>query len=192
MIMAPRSASATPARILIAEDHLESATSLGRLLGLFGYDVAIATNGIDALSTALDFAPAAALIDLTLPDLDGCDVARAMRALTVTRNCRLIAMTGWSGEEHRERARAAGFDVHLVKPVSVELLLRAIVGSSANTTDVPRTATLPMGFAAGSHANSVDVESGRRHSGDAPRDKCSRTAADVHGPAVLGNVRKVR
>jgi CheY-like chemotaxis protein len=192
MIGLPRSSTDATTRVLITEDHIESARSLSRLLGLFGFDVAIATNGLDAVSTAIDFAPAAAVIDLTLPDRDGCDVARALRALPATRTCRLIAMTGWSGEEHRERCRAAGFDAHLVKPVSVELLLRAILGSSANTTDLLRMARLPMAFAAGSDANSEDVGSGRRHAGDAPRDRCSRTAAEIHGPAVLDDVRKVR
>ena len=81
-------------RVLIAEDHVDSARGIGRLLRLYGYEVTIVTDGRDAVRAATWFAPHAALIDLTLPGLDGFDVARQLRALTVTSTCRLIAMTG--------------------------------------------------------------------------------------------------
>jgi CheY-like chemotaxis protein len=113
-------------RVLIAEDHVESATGIGRLLRLYGYDVTIATDGRDAVRAATRFVPQAALIDLTLPVLDGFDVARQLRALTATRSCRLIAMTGWTADEYADRVRDAGFDEHLVKPISVHALLHAL------------------------------------------------------------------
>lgn len=113
-------------RVLIAEDHIDSATGIGRLLRLYGYDVTIATDGRDAVRAATRFVPQAALIDLTLPVLDGFDVARQLRALTATRSCRLIAMTGWTADEYADRVRDAGFDEHLVKPISVDALLHAL------------------------------------------------------------------
>jgi CheY-like chemotaxis protein len=113
-------------RVLIAEDHVDSATGIGRLLRLYGYEVTIVTDGRDAVRAATRFAPQAALIDLTLPGLDGFDVARQMRALAATRACRLIAMTGWTADEYADRARAAGFDEHLVKPISLDALLQAL------------------------------------------------------------------
>ena len=112
-------------RVLIAEDHVDSATGIGRLLRLYGYDVTIATDGRDAVRAATRFVPQAALIDLTLPVLDGFD-ARQLRALTATRSCRLIAMTGWTADEYADRVRDAGFDEHLVKPISVDALLHAL------------------------------------------------------------------
>jgi CheY-like chemotaxis protein len=72
------------------------------------------------------FVPHAALIDITLPGLDGFDVATQLRALTTTRDCRLIAMTGWTADEYVDRGRAAGFDEHLVKPISADALLHAL------------------------------------------------------------------
>jgi len=123
-------------RVLIVEDHIDSATGLGRLLRLFGCEVAIVANGRDALRTATQFAPHAALIDLTLPGLDGFDVARQLRALTATRNCHLIAMTGWTAEDYIDRARAAGFDAHLEKPIPSETLIHALspIGATSGTS----------------------------------------------------------
>ncbi|HXT14777.1 MAG TPA: response regulator [Gemmatimonadaceae bacterium] len=121
-------------RVLIAEDHVDSATSIGRLLRLFGYEVAIATNGEDAVRVAGWFAPAAALIDLTLPVLDGFGVARALRENVATRDCRLVAMTGWTADEYAARTRDAGFDSHLVKPIAVEALINALSPAVPSTS----------------------------------------------------------
>ena len=121
-------------RVLIAEDHVDSATGIGRLLRLHGYEVAIVTDGRDAVRAATRFAPQAALIDLTLPGLDGFDVAKQLRGIAATRACRLIAMTGWTADEYADRARAAGFDEHLVKPISLDALLQALAMIPATPT----------------------------------------------------------
>jgi CheY-like chemotaxis protein len=113
-------------RVLLVEDHLASATSLSRLLRLFGYRVRVERDGLAAVSAAVRFAPFAALIDLTLPSLDGFGVAERLRSAPVTRDALLIAMTGWATEEHQTRAREAGFDKHLVKPISVDILMDAL------------------------------------------------------------------
>jgi CheY-like chemotaxis protein len=113
-------------RVLLVEDHLESAASMERLLQLFGYEVRVETNGLAAVEAAPGFAPFAALIDLTLPLLDGFAVAERLRTIPETRDALLIAMTGWATDEHAQRARAAGFDLHLVKPLSVDLLVSAL------------------------------------------------------------------
>jgi len=113
-------------RVLLVEDHLESAASMERLLQLFGYEVRVETNGLAAVEVAPQFAPFSALIDLSLPLLDGFGVAARLRALPETRDALLIAMTGWATEEHERRARAAGFNKHLVKPLSVDMLVGAL------------------------------------------------------------------
>jgi CheY-like chemotaxis protein len=112
--------------VLLVEDHLESARGMARLLRLFGYRVRVETDGIAALRAAPRFAPFAALIDLTLPTIDGFAVAERLRAMPEMRDVLLIAMTGWATEEHARRARAAGFDKHLVKPLSVDVLVAAL------------------------------------------------------------------
>jgi CheY-like chemotaxis protein len=115
-------------RVMLVDDHVDSLVSVGRLLRVLGYDVRTERDGLKALSCAVEFRPDAALIDLSLPGLDGCGVARRMRALDATRNTRLIAMTGWAGRESEWRTREAGFDLHLVKPLSVDVLTNALSG----------------------------------------------------------------
>jgi CheY-like chemotaxis protein len=116
-------------RVMLVDDHFDSVVSVGRLLRLLGYDVRAALDGLRALSCAEEFRPEAALIDLSLPGLDGFSVARRMRSLDATRDTRLIAMTGWATKECAWRSREAGFDLHLVKPVSVETLSEALSGA---------------------------------------------------------------
>jgi CheY-like chemotaxis protein len=113
-------------RVLVVEDHLESATSICRLLRLFGYRVRVETDGLRAVEAARRFAPFAALIDLTLPTIDGFGVAERLRSSPPTRDTLLVAMTGWATEEHYRRAMIAGFDKHLVKPISVDVLVDAL------------------------------------------------------------------
>ena len=116
-------------RVMLVEDHLDSLLSIGRLLRVLGYDVRAERDGLSALTCAAEFRPDVALIDLSLPGLDGCDVARRMRALDATRDTRLIAMTGWATEESESRTRDAGFDLYLVKPLSVDALTSALSGA---------------------------------------------------------------
>jgi CheY-like chemotaxis protein len=105
-------------RVLLVDDHVESVVSVGRLLRAQGYQVRAALSGIEAVAAAVDFLPDVALIDLSLPLLDGFAVARKLRSMSSTRGTYLIALTGWDSEDIVERARSAGFDRHIVKPLS--------------------------------------------------------------------------
>jgi DNA-binding response OmpR family regulator len=113
-------------RILIAEDDTDSGTSLARLLTLFGYETRVERDGLAAVQCARDFAPWAALIDLSLPTLDGCAVARELRGCVETRDSVLIAMTGWGDDAHYVSSFQAGFDRYLIKPLSIETLMDAL------------------------------------------------------------------
>jgi len=130
-------------RLLLVEDHAGSAESMSRLLSQFGYEVRIARDGLAAIQTAREFAPEAALIDLSLPSLDGFQVAAQLRAMDATRDAALIAMTGWTDDDHEERARAAGFDTHLVKPITVDALIDALSGTLARQTRRRKSAETP-------------------------------------------------
>jgi CheY-like chemotaxis protein len=116
-------------RVMLVDDNLDSLVSVGRLLSVLGYDVRAEQDGLNALSCAEEFRPDVALIDLSLPGMDGCAVARRLRALDATRDTRLIAMTGWATAESQSRTRDAGFDLHLVKPLSVDALTDALSGT---------------------------------------------------------------
>ena len=108
--------------ILIVEDNDDARESLRLLLESLGHRVLEAGNGPDGLALALHHRPEVVLIDLGLPRLDGYDVARALRASPGAATTVLIAVTGYGQAEDRRRSKEAGFDAHLVKPVSQTLL----------------------------------------------------------------------
>ena len=116
-------------RILIVDDNRDAADSLGLLLGLDGHDVRVAYAGRQALEIIQEpFRPEVAILDLGLPDLSGYDLARLLRQDPNMQRVTLVALTGWGQEEHKQRAREAGFDHHLTKPVSLDALLRVVEG----------------------------------------------------------------
>jgi CheY-like chemotaxis protein len=110
-------------RVVIVEDHLETADSLQLLLGLIGYDVRVACTGPEGVRLAQQWRPEVVLCDIGLPGLDGYGVARALRQDPTTAGVRLIAVTGYGSDEARRRSREAGFEHHLVKPVDPDMLL---------------------------------------------------------------------
>jgi Response regulators consisting of a CheY-like receiver domain and a winged-helix DNA-binding domain len=113
-------------RVLLVEDHVDSAVSVGRLLRALGYEVRLAFDGVEGLQSATEFQPAAVFIDLSLPRLDGFSVATRIRAMDGMQGARLIAVAGWESDDCVARARAAGFDMHLVKPLSLRMLTDAL------------------------------------------------------------------
>ena len=104
-------------RILLADDNVDFANSLGQLLTSRGHQVRIAYDGAQALQIASEFSPDIAFVDIGMPKVHGYEVARRVRAEPATASCVLVAVTGWGQENDRKRAREAGFDRHLVKPV---------------------------------------------------------------------------
>jgi DNA-binding response OmpR family regulator len=117
-------------RILIVDDNRDAADSLGLLLGLDGHDVRIAYAGRQALEVVKGFPPEVAILDLGLPDLSGYDLARLLRRDAQIQSITLVALTGWGQEEHKQRAREAGFDHHLTKPVDLDRLAAVISTST--------------------------------------------------------------
>src|SRR5690606_31061 len=103
-------------RILVVDDNEDAAKMLGSALSALGHEVRVAHDGPHALAVAREFQPEAAVLDIGLPVMDGYELARGLCALLPQRP-RLIALTGYGQDSDRERARGAGFDLHLVKPV---------------------------------------------------------------------------
>ena len=95
---------------------------LGMLLGKLGYEVHTAADGLAGVGAALALQPDAAIVDVTLPGLDGYEVARRGRAAG-GRPPILVSLTGHASPEDEARARDAGFDAHLTKPVDVQRLV---------------------------------------------------------------------
>ena len=119
----------TTQRILCVDDNKDSADSLGMMLRFLGADVETAYDGASALLAITKRRPSIILMDLGMPGMDGCEVARRIRQDPELQNVRLIAMTGWGQDEDRRRSREAGFDHHLVKPVDLSAL-QALLTSS--------------------------------------------------------------
>lgn len=117
-------------RILVVDDNRDVATMLAELLKLDGYDdVAIAQDGGEALAAIRAATPDFVLCDLVLPgELDGYGLARTCRSEPQLKDLRLVAMSGYGGDEDRARAMAAGFDDLLAKPVRFDTLSACIRG----------------------------------------------------------------
>lgn len=119
------SKTGTPLRVLVVDDNIDSAETLGELLPLWGHQTRLAHDGPQAIEAVREFAPDVVLLDIGLPGMDGFEVARRLRAEGVAVR-RLLAMTGYGDEDDRRKAKEAGFDGHLVKPVEPEVLQRLL------------------------------------------------------------------
>ncbi|HET7369511.1 MAG TPA: ATP-binding protein [Gammaproteobacteria bacterium] len=123
---APLSSRNARWRVLIVDDNEDITESLGMMLELMDCEVRLANAGFGALDIAAQFQPHLIFLDVGLPDMDGYEVARRLRTRLGYATTVLVALTGWSQEDHKRRAREAGFDHHFVKPVDparIETLL---------------------------------------------------------------------
>lgn len=105
-------------RVLVVDDNIDAADSLALLLEREGHQVAVAYDGEHAVRVYAEQRPEAVVMDIGLPLLDGYEAARAMRMAQGEHPLLLIALTGWGQGDDRRRSQEAGFDHHLVKPVS--------------------------------------------------------------------------
>src|SRR5918992_6341948 len=106
-----------PLRVLCVDDNRDAADSEAMLLELCGCEIEACYDGASALAAALRFGPDACLIDFNMPEMDGCELARRLRAWRRGRPVYLIAVTAYGSDAAREETAAAGFDMHVVKPV---------------------------------------------------------------------------
>jgi CheY-like chemotaxis protein len=113
-------------RLLVVDDNRDVADSVRLLLSALGHEVRVAHEGASALAICDSWWPTHMLIDLSMPGMDGYEVAQQLRKPCMGKPLRLIAMSGWGGEEHRAKAQAAGFDNYLIKPVTGQRLKAAI------------------------------------------------------------------
>jgi len=113
-------------RVLVVDDNKDAADTLGAALELMGNEVFTAYDGASALGLAQRHRPEIVLLDLGMPEVDGYEIARRLRAEPWGNQLTLVALTGWGQLGDRQRSRAAGFDQHLVKPVEPDLLRRTL------------------------------------------------------------------
>jgi CheY-like chemotaxis protein len=116
------------ARVLVVDDHPDTARTFAMLLGRLGHDARAVTDGADALRLARDFLPGVVLIDVQMPGMDGHDVARGLRATPGLEHILLVAVTGHAHGDRR-LAPPGDFDLFLLKPVSPDDLISVIRAS---------------------------------------------------------------
>jgi CheY-like chemotaxis protein len=122
----PRDTPSSRMRVLVVDDNEDARELLKEALALSGYDVHTAADPASAIERAQELKPAIALLDIGLPVMDGYELARRLRAIEGLSGLRLVAITGYGQPADKDRAREAGFDEHLVKPVSLEAVRRAL------------------------------------------------------------------
>ena len=113
-------------RILIVDDNIDAAVMLGNALTLFGHTVRVAYDGASALAQAQDFVPAVAILDIKLPEMDGYELARRIRALPGLAGISLLAFTGAVEEVDRLHEEDSGFRGTLMKPVDLKKALQLL------------------------------------------------------------------
>ena len=128
IIASKRDKKTAPHRnILIIDDNIDAANSLAMLAQLLGHTTEVAFSGNDAMRKLPTFKPEVIFLDIGLPDMSGFEVAARIRNLHIEPSPFVVALTGWGSEETKQKAREAGFDDHLTKPVElsrVEDILR--------------------------------------------------------------------
>jgi CheY-like chemotaxis protein len=123
-------------RVLVVDDNVDAAVSLGMLLKLAGQEVRVAYDGPAALRQAIDFHPQLVLLDIGMPGMDGYEVCRRLRRESSLEGTCLVALTGWGQDEDRRRSHEAGFDHHIVKPVEPGTLQRLLDDLPTDTVPV--------------------------------------------------------
>jgi two-component system, sensor histidine kinase len=138
-----------PRRVLVVEDNQDAQDALRCLLEIWGHEVVVASDGATGIRAAMANRPDIALVDLGLPIVDGYEVARQVRAALGSSAPLLIALTGYGAPEQRSQALAAGFDLHIVKPVEPDRLSALLEeyaatppSSATTTTRLPAIAPL--------------------------------------------------
>ena len=121
----PEAQSGMP-HLLLIEDIDDVRRMMSQLLELEGYQVSDTAQAREGVRMASELQPSVGIIDIGLPDMNGYDVARALRADPLTCHMGLMALTGYGQDEDRRKALEAGFDVHLVKPVDMDALFESI------------------------------------------------------------------
>jgi CheY-like chemotaxis protein len=132
-------------RVLVVDDNRDAADTLAELLKLYGADVRVCYDGQTGLELAAGFPFDAAVLDVHMPGLDGCELARRLPAIAGSRRVLLVALTGVSDPAARQRTAEAGFDLHLTKTAAPEVLIAALEAFSGWMADHPGRAVPSRG-----------------------------------------------
>ncbi len=113
-------------RVLVVDDNVDSAKTMGWMMEMFGNQVHLAYTGPEALKEAQEFKPHLVLMDIGLPGINGYEVCQTMRRMPELEDAVIVAQTGWGEREHKEMSKEAGFDHYLVKPIEMGALKKLV------------------------------------------------------------------
>ncbi len=123
-----------PQRILIVDDNVDAASMMALLLGKMGHELRIANNGEEALTVGAELLPDVVLMDLGMPIMDGFTACRLMRKTPWGAKTLIVALSGWGQDEDKAKSKEAGFDHHLVKPITSATLVALIASPNSSRT----------------------------------------------------------
>jgi len=138
VVPAPRTRSL---RVLVVDDNEDIAATMAMLVRSLGHQVDVALDGVNALVKAAAFQAEVVLLDIGLPHLNGYEVARALRTLPAMRATTIVACTGYGGEADREKTVQAGFDSHVIKPVTADQLIDIFASAEKRLSALPPSHT---------------------------------------------------
>ncbi len=137
-------ANAPTRRILLVDDNKDAADSMAILLRLAGHEVRTAYDGQTALALARLHAPEVVICDISMPDMDGLELARRLRQDLGLKDSLLVALSGYAQEEDRRRSQEAGFNAHLAKPVRLDSLRALLASEDFAAGGCPGRTKLPI------------------------------------------------
>ncbi len=130
-----RPANGPSFKILVADDNVDAAESLALIMSMWNHETCMAQTGRSAVEIALRDRPDVCILDIGMPDMSGYEVARRIRSQPWGRDTVLFALTGWGQSEDVERAKAAGFNEHMTKPVDLARLAQLLANRGAPVND---------------------------------------------------------
>lgn len=169
-----------PLRVLIVDDHRDGADSLGLLVEELGHYTHVTYGGRQALEVATAFRPDLMLVDLAMPDLDGCSLVKQFRQTPAFAQTRIVAITGYADEGHRTLAMKAGCDAVLFKPVTPTHVTEALRGVAPVVADVEQTPRVPERSSLGTRRRLPIGEARRIRS-----ERKSKTLTEVESEAAI-------
>jgi DNA-binding response OmpR family regulator len=174
-------------RVLIVDDNRDGADALGLLVEALGNQVHVTYGGIQALDVANAFQPDLMLIDLVMPDIDGCDLATQLRRIPAFKQTKIVAITGLKDERHKVLAMKAGCDLVLTKPAALDEIKAVLASVEQSTGTAVRSQKTPNGRSYLALENRLPIDEARKIRSD--RQSKSLTQSESEAAICDGIIR---
>jgi CheY-like chemotaxis protein len=168
-------------RVLIVDDNRDGADALGLLVEALGNQVHVTYGGIQALDVATAFQPDLMLIDLVMPDIDGCDLATQLRNLPAFKRTKIVAITGLKEERHKIQAMKAGCDLVLTKPAALNEIKAVLASVEPASPTTVRSRKAPKGRSSPSLERRLPIDEARK----IRIDRASKTLTQTESEAAI-------